>query len=103
MKYGRTDGKKIILHADIAGNVNQDQLWAILDTVCSDFEEYIEDLMVDSKSEFETITIDATPLIKNVKEAKSSKMSLLTENALEAVVHSDHPTSSVQHKTASND
>ena len=39
MKYGGTDGKKIILHANIAGNSNQDQLWAILNTVDSNFEE----------------------------------------------------------------
>ena len=102
MKYGRTDGKKIILHADIAGNVNQDQLWAILDTVDSDFEENIDDLMVDSNTEFRTITYDATALINNVEEAKSSKMPLLTENTLEAVVHTDPPTSSVHHQTASN-
>ena len=103
MKYGRTDGKKIILHADIAGNVYQDQLWAILDTVDSDFEEDINDLIADSDTEFETITYDATTLINNVEEAKSSKMPLLTENALEAVVHTDPPTSSVHHQTASND
>ena len=72
IKYGRTDGKKIILDADIAGNVNQDQLWAILDTVDSDFEEDIDDLMFNSDTVFETITHDATAPINNVEETKSS-------------------------------
>ena len=75
----------------------------ILDTVDSDFEEDINDLIADSDTEFETITYDATTLINNVEEAKSSKMPLLTENALEAVVYTDPPTSSVHHQTASND
>ena len=38
--------------------------------------------MVDSDTEFETITYDATALINNVEEAEISKMPLLTENAL---------------------
>ena len=100
IEYGETDG---ILDADIAGNVNQGQLWAILDTVYSDFEEDINDLMVGSDTEFETITYDANALINNVEETKSSKMSLLAEYVLEAVVHTDPPTSSVHHQTASND
>ena len=80
MKCGRTDSKKIIFHTDILWNANQDQLWAILDTVDSDFEEDIDNLIVDSNAEFETITYDATALMNNVEEAKSSKMHLLTEN-----------------------
>ena len=72
IKYGRTDGKKIILDADIAGKVNQDQLWAILDTADSDFEEDIDDLMFNSDTVFETITHDATAPINNVEETKSS-------------------------------
>ena len=80
MKCGRTDSKKIIFHTDILWNANQDQLWAILDTVDSDFEEDIDNLIVDSNTEFETITYDATALMNNVEEAKSSKMHLLTEN-----------------------
>ena len=103
MKYGRTDGKRIMLHADIAGNVYQDQLWAILDTIDSDFEEDVNDLIVDSDTEFETVTYDATTLINKVEEKKSSKMPLLTQNALKAVVATDPPTSSVHHQTASND
>ena len=103
MKYGRADSKKIILHAGIVGNVNQYQFWAISDIVDTDFEENIDNLMVDSDTEFEAITYDATALINNVEEGKTSKMPLLIENALQAVVHTDPLTSSVHHQTASND
>ena len=91
------------MHAGIVGNVNQYQFWAISDIVDTDFEENIENLMVDSDTEFEAITYDATALINNVEEGKSSKMPLLIENALQAVVHTDPLTSSVHHQTASND
>ena len=37
--------KKIVLHADIGGNVDQNELWAILDSVDSDVEEEIDNLM----------------------------------------------------------
>ena len=57
-------------------------MWVILDTVDSDFEEGIVDLMVNSNTEFEKITYDATALANNVKEAKTNKMSLLTEKCV---------------------
>ena len=44
-------------------------------------ERDIDNLIVGSNTEFETITYDATALINNVEEAKSSKMHLLTGNA----------------------
>ena len=38
-----------------------------------------------------------------MKETRTSKMPQFTENALEAVVHTDPPTSPVHHQTATND
>lgn len=96
MSYGRTKDKKIILQADIAGNVNQDELWAILDGVDSDVEENIDNLLVDSDTEFETITEDATAVLNS--NDKKSKIPLLSKNSLEAVVHSD-----IKSKTLSNE
>ena len=87
MKYGRTEGKKIILKADIAGNVDQDELWAILDRVDSDAEEDIDNLMVDSDTEFETITDMAASLVNDVDD--SNKIPVLHEISLEAVVHTE--------------
>ena len=93
MKYGRTEGKKIILQADIGGNVDQNELWAILDSVESDVEEDIDNLLVDSDTEFETITDDAAALMDTSEENKN-KIPLVTDNSLEAVVHTDVPSSS---------
>ena len=93
MKYGRTEGKKIILQADIGGNVDQNELWAILDSVDSDVEEDIDNLLVDSDTEFETITDDAATLIETIEE-NENKIPLVTDNSLEAVVHTDVPSSS---------
>ena len=93
MKYGRTEGKKIILQADIGGNVNQNELWAILDSVDSDVEDDIDNLLVDSDTEFETITDDAATLMETIEENKT-KIPLVTDNSLEAVVHTDVPSSS---------
>ena len=66
MKYGRTEGKKIILEAAVAGNVDQDELWAIFHRVDSDDEEDIDNLMVDSDTEFETITDMAASLVNDM-------------------------------------
>ena len=74
-----------------------------MDTADSDFEEDIDDLMFNSDTVFETITHDATAPINNVEETKTSKMPQFTENALEAVVHTDPTTSSVHHQVASKD
>ena len=87
MKYGKTEGKKIILEADVAGNVDQDELWAILDRVDSDAEEDIDNLMVDSDTEFETITDMAASLVNDVDD--SNKIPVLHKISLEAVVHTE--------------
>ena len=84
MKYGRTAGKKFILQTDIRGKVNQDELWAILDSVDSDLEEDVDNLMVDSDTEFETISDDAAKLLQN--DWKETEV-LISSNYLEAVVH----------------
>ena len=88
MKYGRTEGKKIVLHADIGGNVDQNELWAILDSVDSDVaEEEIDNLMIDRDTEFETITDDAAALMESSQG--TDNVPLITDNSLEAVVHTD--------------
>ena len=87
MKYGRTEGKKIVLHADIGGNVDQNELWAILDSVDSDVEEEIDNLMIDSDTEFETIIDDAAALMESSQA--TDNVLLITNNSLEAVVHTD--------------
>ena len=100
MKYGRTAGKKIILQTDIRGNVNQDELWAILDSVDSDLEEDVDNLMVDSDTEFETIADDAANLLQN--DWKETEI-LISSNYLEAVVHpsSKIPAPHTEHQYAS--
>ena len=54
-RFGKTSGKKIKLHVDISGNLNEDEVLALLDSV----EDDIENLINDCDTEFELITEDA--------------------------------------------
>ena len=44
--------------------MDQKQLWAILDTVNSDYEDDIDNLLGDSDTEFEAITEDASVFLQ---------------------------------------
>ena len=58
--YGRPNWKQLRLGLDISGKVDQKQLWAILDTVNSDDDGDIDNLLGDSDTDFEAITEDAS-------------------------------------------
>ena len=88
MKYGRAEGKKLILQADVGGSVDQNELWAILDTVDSDLEEDIDNLLADSDTEYETIT-DAAATLMEKADNNVERHLLAAKTSLEAVVHTD--------------
>ena len=89
MKYGREDGKKIILKTDISGNIDQEDLWAILDGVGSEDEEDLDNLIVGSDTEFEPMSDDARRVLETV--TSNSQVPLLTSNCLKAIIR-DPPT-----------
>ena len=59
-KLGRTYGKKLRLKFDTSGIADQDHLYARLDSVVSDNEDNINNLIGDSDSEFEAVSDDVT-------------------------------------------
>ena len=72
--------KKILLPLDISGNVNQDELWAILESVNSDDEDALNNLLGDSDTEFELITNDAAIIVH--KDVNGNKTDLVTKNCI---------------------
>ena len=69
--------KKVTFHCD----VTNDEIFAILDSVQSDEENDVENLLNDSDTEFECITKDAEDFIMNAESSATQ------ENVLEAVIH----------------
>ena len=59
-KLGRTYGKKLRLKFDASGIADQDHLYILLDSVVSDNEDNINNLIGDSDSEFEAVSDDVT-------------------------------------------
>ena len=59
-KLERTYGKKLHLKFGTSGIADQDHLYALLDTVVSDNEDNINNLIGDSDSEFEAVSDDVT-------------------------------------------
>lgn len=55
------------MHADISGNVNQDEFWAILDDIDSDVEENIDNLLVDSDTDDAADVINSSTLVHLTK------------------------------------
>ena len=69
--------KKVTLHCDMTN----DEIFAILDSVQSDEENDVENLLNDSDTEFECITKDAEDFLMNAESSATQ------ENVLEAVIH----------------
>ena len=69
--------KKVTFHCDMTN----DEIFAILDSVQSDEENDVENLLNDSDTEFECITKDAQNFIMNAESSATQ------ENVLEAVIH----------------
>ena len=61
--------------------MTNDEIFAILDSVQSDEENDVENLLNDSDTAFECITKDAEDFIMNAES------SAIQENVLEAVIH----------------
>ena len=59
-KLGRTCSKKLRLKFDTFGIADQDHLYALLDSVESDNEDDIKNLIGDSDTEFEAVSDDVT-------------------------------------------
>lgn len=58
------------MHADISGNVNQDEFWAILDDIDSDVEENIDNLLVDSDTDDAAAVINSSTLMVHLTKTK---------------------------------
>ena len=69
--------KKVTFHCDMTN----DEIFAILDSVQSDEENDVENLLNDSDTEFECITKDAVDFIMNAESSATQ------ENVLEVVIH----------------
>ena len=94
LKYGVTSGKKIRLKFDISGNVNQEELHAVLDGVESDMEEDIDSLIADSDTEFEVVTKDAQHFLtsdsdSDVDQARGQGIDPVVHDFVELEVKSD--------------
>ena len=63
-KLGQTYGKKLRLKFDTFGIADQDHLYALLDSVVSDNEDNIKNLIGDSDTEFETVSDDVTEILQ---------------------------------------
>ena len=63
-KLGRTYGKKFRLKFDTFGIADQDHLYALLDSVVSDNEDNIKNLIGDSDTEFEAVSDDVTKILQ---------------------------------------
>ena len=64
--------------------MDQKQLWAILDTVNSDYEDDIDNLLGDSDTEFEAITEDASVFL----QISSEESPFSRYQQMDAVLHS---------------
>ena len=80
MGYRKQKGKKIILKTDIGGNVDQGELWAIIDSVGIDDEEDMNNLLEDNDTKFELMTDDAMKALS--KDENSNEIPLVTSNSL---------------------
>ena len=69
--------KKVTFHCDMTN----DEIFAILDSVQSDEENDVENILNDSDTEFECITKDAEDFIMNAESSATQ------ENVLEVVIH----------------
>ena len=63
-KLGRTYGKKLRLKFDTFEIADQDHLYALLDSVASDNEDNMKNLIGDSDTEFEAVSDDVTEILK---------------------------------------
>ena len=63
-KLGRTYDKKLRLKFDAFGIADQDHLYALLDSVVSDNEDNIKNLIGDSDTEFEAVSDDVREILQ---------------------------------------
>ena len=66
-KLGRTYGKKLRLKFDTFGIADQDYLYPLLDSVVSDNEDNIKNLIGDSDTEFEAVCYDVTEILQGLR------------------------------------
>ena len=83
-KLGQTCGKKLRLKFDTSGIADQDHLYALLDSVVSDDEDEINNLIGDSDTEFEVVRNDVTEVLQ---EDKTGDNDVISINQIDAVVH----------------
>lgn len=86
LAYGIRSGKKVRLPIDIAGKVDQKYLVALLDAVCSDDEDDIENFMCDSDTEFEPVSDDVQEFLDDNSSEDQTSDSVRVHQ-LDAVCH----------------
>lgn len=93
MSYGKKDGKAFRLGFDVSG-VTKTDVFALLDAVPSDDEDYLDGVMNDSDTEFVPLSFDADAAAtddiveSNINDDNTAGPSIREAVHLDAVVHS---------------